>query len=135
MLLAAAAKTTSHGLPPELILLYVVVIGAVYYFYLRPRNKRMKAQRLETNKVEVGERAQTIGCLVGTVVKNQDGLVTIRTEGGVELQFITRAIAGKYTPVLPSIPESTDDSASHDDHTKPDDHTSPEDHPTEGDAK
>jgi len=51
------------------------------------------------------------------------------------LQFITRAIAGKYTPVLPSIPESTDDSASHDDHTKPDDHTSPEDHPTEGDAK
>jgi preprotein translocase subunit YajC len=128
-MLLAATKTTSHGLPPELILLYVIVIGAVYYFYLRPRNKRMKAQRLETSKVDVGERAQTIGGLVGTVVKNQDGLVTIRTDGGVELQFISRAIAGKYTPPspsappAPSIPESTDD------------HLSPDDHPTEGDAK
>jgi preprotein translocase subunit YajC len=126
-MLFAAAKTTTHsGLPPELIFLYIIVIGAVYYFYLRPRNKRMKAQRLESNKVEVGERAQTIGGLVGTVVKNHDGLVTIRTDGGVELQFIARAIAGKYTPPAPSvpaIPESTDD------------HTSPDDHPTEGDAK
>ncbi len=104
MLLAAAAKTTSHGLPPELILLYVVVIGAVYYFYLRPRNKRMKAQRLETNKVEVGERAQTIGGLVGTVVKNQDGLVTIRTEGGVELQFIYACDRGEVHPGLAVYP-------------------------------
>jgi preprotein translocase subunit YajC len=123
MLLAAAKTTTHSGLPPELIFLYVIVIGAVYYFYLRPRNKRMKAQRLESNKVEVGERAQTIGGLVGTVMRNQDGLVTIRTDSGVELDFITRAIAGKYTPTTPSIPESTDDT------------TSPDDHPTEGDAK
>lgn len=126
MLLAAAKTTTHSGLPPALIFLYVIVIGAVYYFYLRPRNKRMKTQRLEQNKVEVGERAQTIGGLVGTVVKNQDGLVTIRTDSGVELDFITRAIAGKYSPVAaatPAIPESTDDIIS------------PDDHPTEGDAK
>lgn len=123
MLLAAAAKSTSHGLPPELIFLYVVVIGSVYYFYLRPRNKRMKAQRLESRKVEVGERAQTIGGFVGTVVKSESDLITLRTDGGVELQFVPAAIARRYDLPTPAIPESTDD------------HTSPDDHPTEGDAK
>ena len=128
-MLLAAAKSTSHGLPPELIVLYIVVIGAVYYFYLRPRNKRMKAQRLETRKVDVGDRAQTIGGFVGTVVKSGSDLITLRTDAGVELQFVPAAIARRYDLVVPAIPESTDD------HVAPDDLGSPDDHPTEGDAK
>jgi preprotein translocase subunit YajC len=122
-MLLAAAKTTSHGLPPELIFLYIIVIGAVYYFYLRPRNKRMKEQRTQTRKVEVGDRAQTIGGFVGTVVKNETDLITLRTDAGVELQFVPAAIARRYEVVAPAIPESTDD------------HITPDDHPTEGDAK
>jgi preprotein translocase subunit YajC len=98
----------------SILIIYVVVFGGLYFFYLRPRSKRQKAQRQQTRKVEVGQRAQTIGGFVGTVVKNEGDLVTLRSASGVELDFIPSAIARRFDPV---VPESTDD------------------HPTEGDAK
>jgi len=63
----------------------------------------------------VGQRAQTIGGFVGTVVKSESDLITLRTDAGVELDFVPTAIARRYNPV---VPESSDD-----------------EHPTEGDAK
>jgi preprotein translocase subunit YajC len=98
----------------SILIIYVVVFGGLYFFYLRPRSKKQKAQRQQSRKVEVGQRAQTIGGFVGTVVKNESDLVTLRSASGVELDFIPSAIARRYDPV---VPESTDD------------------HPTEGDAK
>jgi len=73
-----------------------------------------KGSASTVRKVEVGQRAQTIGGFVGTVVKNEGDLVTLRSASGVELDFIPSAIARRYDPV---VPESTDD------------------HPSEGDAK
>jgi len=104
----AAAKAASHGLPSYIIFVYVLVIGAFYYFYLRPRNMRQKAARAQVRKVEVGDRAQTIGGFVGTVIKSGDDLVTLRTSGGVELDFVPTAIARRYDP---PVPKSTDDEA------------------------
>jgi preprotein translocase subunit YajC len=98
----------------SILIIYVVVFGGLYFFYLRPRSRKQKAQRQQTRKVEVGQRAQTIGGFVGTVVKNEGDLVTLRSASGVELDFIPSAIARRYDPV---VPESTDD------------------HPSEGDAK
>jgi len=106
-IVATTAPKKSSGISP-FILIYLVFIAGLYYFFIRPRNRRMKAQRQESRKVEVGERAQTIGGFVGTVVKSEPDLITLRTDAGVELEFIPSAIARK----------STDD-----------------DHPTEGDAK
>ncbi len=110
MLVASSSSSSS------ILIIYVVVFGALYFFYLRPRSRRQKAQRQQSRKVEVGDRAQTIGGFVGTVVRNEKDLVTLRTDGGVELDFIPTAIARRYDPVLPS---STDD----------------HDQSTEGDAK
>jgi preprotein translocase subunit YajC len=107
MLVASGSGSSS------ILIIYVVVFGALYFFYLRPRSKRQKAQRTESRKVEVGQRAQTIGGFVGTVVKSETDLITLRTDGGVELDFIPSAIARRYDPT----PAPTDD------------------HSTEGDAK
>lgn len=118
-MLFAAAKSSNDS---YLILIYIVIFGALYFFYLRPRSRKQKAQRLTARKVEVGDRAQTIGGFVGTVVRNDSDLITLRTDAGVELDFIPSAIARRYEPIVPdqpAIPESTDD----------------DDHPTEGDAQ
>ena len=88
----------------SILIIYVVVFGALYFFYLRPRSRKQKAQRSESRKVEVGQRAQT-----------ESDLITLRTDAGVELDFVPTAIARRYNPV---VPESSDD-----------------EHPTEGDAK
>jgi len=105
MLLATAKKSSFSG---YLILIYVVIFGSLYFFYIRPRSQKQKAARLNTRKVELGERAQTIGGFVGTVVKIDDGLITLRAASGVELDFIPTAIARKYDPPA-AVPESTDD--------------------------
>lgn len=106
LLLATTKKTSSFS--PILILVYVVVFGSLYFFYIRPRSQKQKAARLNTCKVELGERAQTIGGFIGTVVKMEDGLVTLRGSSGVELDFIATAIARKYDPPT-VVPESADD--------------------------
>lgn len=90
----------------SILIIYVVVFGALYFLYLRPRNKKQKAARLQGRNVEVGDRAQTIGGFVGTVVKNEDGLITLRSASGAELDFIPTAIARKFEPVVPA---SSDD--------------------------
>lgn len=104
---AKAATTTKSGHSGEIIIvLYVVVFGGLYYFYLRPRRQKQAAARTNNRKVEVGDRAQTIGGFIGTVVNQTDDLITLRTDGGAELDFIPSAIARKYQPV---VHESSDD--------------------------
>jgi preprotein translocase subunit YajC len=101
MILAAAAKAKkSSGFGSEIIILYVVVFGGLYFFYLRPRRQKQAAARKVSRKVEVGDRAQTIGGFIGTVINQTDDLVTLRTDGGAELDFIPSAIARKYEPVV-----------------------------------
>jgi preprotein translocase subunit YajC len=107
-LLLATTKTNKSSFSPIFLLLYVVVFGALYFFYIRPRSQKQKAARLNTRKVELGERAQTIGGFIGTVVKMDDGLVTLRGASGVELDFIPTAIARKYDPPAP-VPEPADE--------------------------
>jgi len=107
LLLATTAKKSS-SFSGYLILIYIVIFGGLYFFYIRPRSQKQKAARLNTRKVELGERAQTIGGFIGTVVKMDDGLITLRSSSGVELDFIPTAIARKYDPPA-AVPESTDD--------------------------
>ena len=107
MILAAkTAAKKSSGFGADLIILYIVVFGGLYFFYLRPRRQRQAAARTQTRKVEVGDRAQTIGGFVGTVIKQGDDLVTLRSDSGAELDFVPSAIARKYEPV---VHDSSDD--------------------------
>ncbi len=101
MLLAKASGSSS-----SILIIYVVVFGALYFLYLRPRSKKQKAARLESRKVEVGDRAQTIGGFVGTVVRQDSDLVTLRSSSGTELEFVPSAIAKRFDPPTP---ESSDD--------------------------
>jgi preprotein translocase subunit YajC len=107
-LLLATTKKTGSSISPILILVYVVVFGSLYFFYIRPRSQKQKAARMTNRKVELGERAQTIGGFVGTVVKMDDGLITLRAASGVELDFVPTAIARKYDPPA-AVAESADD--------------------------
>lgn len=123
MLATTTAKKSSSSAGFFLVL--IALYAAFYFFYFRPRSKKQKAARQQARQVEVGERAQTVGGFVGTVIRRDDRLVTMRTDAGVELDFIPSAIARRFDPV----PESTDDDADAATHDVPD-----EDEPTTGDA-
>jgi len=112
MLYALAAATTKSSSSPLIIIIYVIIFGGLYFFYLRPRSRKQKAARAQARQVDVGERARTIGGIIGTIVSRSDESVTLRTASGVELDFIPSAIAGRMDPVPPS---SDDDTAESDD--------------------
>ena len=115
MLFFAATKSSGSS---AILLIYVAVFVALYFFYIRPRSRKQKAVRAQARQVDVGERAQTVGGFVGTIVRRDDQLVTLRSASGVELDFIPSAIARRFDPV---VPESSDDEAS-------------EEHPSDGDT-
>ncbi len=106
------AATKSSG-SPLIIIIYVIVFGGLYFFYLRPRSRKQKAARQQGRQVEIGDVVRTIGGIIGTVVRRTDDVVTLRTESGVEIEFIPSAIAGKHV-VASSAP---DDEAGHDEHS------------------
>ncbi len=96
----------SSGSSSSILIIYVVVFAALYFLYLRPRSRKQKAARAAARKVDVGDRAQTIGGFVGTVVAQNDELITLRSASGIELDFVPSAIARRFDPV---VPESRDD--------------------------
>ncbi|MGH9020064.1 MAG: preprotein translocase subunit YajC [Acidimicrobiales bacterium] len=104
LLFAATAKKSSGS--SAFLLIYVALFGAIYFFYIRPRSRKQKAARSQARQVEVGDRAQTIGGLVGTIISRSDDLVRVLTDTGVELDFVPSAIARRIDP---AVPESSDD--------------------------
>jgi len=95
-MLATAAKS---GFNPTFVII-IVLYAAVYFGYLRPRQKKARAARTQTQTYNVGDQVTTIGGLIGTVTLINSDLdqVTIRVAPGQELTFIKRAIQGVYTP-------------------------------------
>jgi preprotein translocase YajC subunit len=109
LILAKAATTKKSSSNYDFFIFILIAYGAIYYFYFRPRRKKQQAQRQLTRKVEVGDRAQTIGGLVATVIKQTDELITLRTDSGAELDFIPSAIARKYIEPEPVVADEEPD--------------------------
>ena len=106
MLLAAAKSSGS----PLIIIIYAVVFGGLYFFYLRPRSRKQKAARQQARHVEIGDKVRTIGGLIGTVIRQNEEAVTLRTDSGLELDFVPSAIAGKHeTPATVEVTEPRDE--------------------------
>jgi preprotein translocase subunit YajC len=104
MLLAAAKSSAANG-AGYIQLVMLLALGLFWYFVIRPRNKRLREQRLATRQFEIGDQVQTIGGIIGVVTDIANSEVTIRTTTGVSLAFTARAIAGKYeTPAVSDTP-------------------------------
>jgi preprotein translocase subunit YajC len=109
LVLATAATQTPQKGNPLFTFIMVGVFFAFYWFYLRPRNKKRREQLTQSRNFEVGDEIQTIGGLIATVVAINDDKIAVRTDSGVELSFIKRAIAGRYNPpaaIVESAPEA-----------------------------
>lgn len=111
MPLALIGATTAQPAPAYMRFLPLVVLAAAYFLWFRPRMKKVQAERARVTTFELGDRVQTVGGLVGTALSENDGVVTIRTASGVELEFVRRAIAGKYvTPASEAQVQKNDES-------------------------
>jgi len=74
----------------------VLLIVAMYFFMIRPENKKRKEAAAMRDALTVGDEITTIGGMVGKIVSVKDNLVTFETgEDRVRIQIIKNAIADR----------------------------------------
>ncbi|MDO5018261.1 MAG: preprotein translocase subunit YajC [Lagierella massiliensis] len=71
----------------------VVVFAAMYFFMIRPAQKKEKEVRRMREALKVGDKVITIGGIKGTVTKLGDDFVVIESSNAkTKLEFVKSAI-------------------------------------------
>ena len=76
------------------IIMIVLLVVIMYFFMIRPQNKKQKELREFRNSLKVGQDVVTIGGLHGTVrsINEKDDTISLEVATGVKLTFDRTAI-------------------------------------------
>lgn len=93
----AAAQPQGGGI--QMIVMLVGLFAIVYFFMIRPQNKKQKEIQKFRNALEVGHDVITIGGIHGTIKRIEDNdIITLSVSTGVEIKFDRSAIMPKGQP-------------------------------------
>lgn len=93
----AAAQPQGGGI--QMIVMLVGLFAIVYFFMIRPQNKKQKEIQKFRNALEVGQDVITIGGIHGTIKRIEDNdTITLSVSTGVEIKFDRSAIMPKGQP-------------------------------------
>ena len=88
---------------PSLILMLVLMFAMLYFFMIRPENKRKKEAQNLRDSLKVGDVITTIGGIVGTICKVDESTIVIETSADrVRIEFTKWAVSSKN--VMPEQP-------------------------------
>ena len=78
--------------------LLVLMFVMLYFFMIRPENKRKKEAENMRSSVKVGDEITTIGGIVGKVVNVKDDKIVVETSADqVRIEFVKWAISTNET--------------------------------------
>ena len=81
---------------PSLILMLVLMFAMLYFFMIRPENKRKKEAQNLRDSLKVGDVITTIGGIVGTICKVDESTIVIETSADrVRIEFTKWAVSSK----------------------------------------
>lgn len=76
----------------------LVLVGlVVYFFMIRPQQKRTKDMKKFRESIEKGAKIVTIGGIHGKVIEVKDTTLMIEVEGGIKLKIEKSALSMDYT--------------------------------------
>ena len=64
---------------PSIIIMLVLMFAMLYFFMIRPENKRKKEAQNLRDSLKVGDVITTIGGIVGTICKVDESTIVIET--------------------------------------------------------
>ena len=83
----------------ESIIMLVLMFAMLYFFMIRPENKRKKEAQHLRDSLAVGDEITTIGGIIGTVCAVKEATVVVETGADrVRIEFAKWAISGKNVP-------------------------------------
>ena len=90
---------------PSFIILMVAMFAMMYFFMIRPENKRKKEAQNLRDSLKVGDVITTIGGIVGTICKVDESTIVIETSADrVRIEFTKWAVSSKN--VAPAEPNA-----------------------------
>jgi len=102
MRLAAGARRIEHFwkelfiMPIESLVILVLMFALMYFFMIRPENKRKKEAENLRNSLVVGDDVTTIGGITGTICAVKESTVVIETGADrVRIELAKWAISSK----------------------------------------
>lgn len=82
----------------EMLLPLVLMFAALYFFMIRPENKKRKEAENMRNSLAVGDVITTIGGIVGTICAVKENTIVIETGADrVRIEFTKWAVSSKGT--------------------------------------
>ena len=89
---------------PVTILMLVAMFAMLYFFMIRPENKRKKEAQNLRDSLKVGDVITTIGGIVGTICKVDESTIVIETSADrVRVEFTKWAVSSKnVAPTQPN---------------------------------
>ena len=83
----------------ESMILIVLMLVFMYFFLIRPENKRKKAEQTMRDSLTVGDNITTIGGITGTICAVKENTVVIESGADrVRIEFLKSAISSKIYP-------------------------------------
>lgn len=81
---------------PSFIIMLVLMLAMLYFFMIRPENKRKKEAQSLRDSLKVGDVITTIGGIVGTICKVDESTIVIETSADrVRIEFTKWAVSTK----------------------------------------
>jgi|GEM_PF-1239246 len=87
----AKSTSSSGSLTPFLVL--ILIFAGAYLLFIRPRNKRNRAQQATLRQVSIGDEVMSAGGIFGTVVSVSPDSVGVEVSPGVVMTFLPRMVS------------------------------------------
>lgn len=87
----------------ESIIILVLMFGLLYFFMIRPENKRKKEAENLRNSLSVGDEITSIGGITGTVCAVKESTIVIETGADrVRIELTKWAVSTKNSQAAPA---------------------------------
>ena len=90
LLQAAPAK---GGFDPTFLLMMGGIFVVMYFFMIRPQQKKQKELKKFRENIKEGDQIITIGGAYGTVAKVDGSTITVTVESGAKIKFEKSAVS------------------------------------------
>jgi preprotein translocase subunit YajC len=90
---AAPSAFSQYSTP----IMMVGIFGVMYFFIIRPQQKRAKEQASFRSEMKPGDRIVTAGGMHAKIVSSDAETMLVETEGGQKMRIERTAISPEYT--------------------------------------
>ncbi len=100
---AQAAGAPSAGMLNSMLIPMILVFGIMWFFLIRPQQKKLKQDEAMRNALRRGDKVLTSGGIVGKVTKvKEDGEIEVEIAPSVKIHVVKSAIAQVLSKTEPA---------------------------------